>query len=101
MALIIAAALGISALVGGLTTYTATKAFGNNPTHESVHALINTQLSQNFAQDSAHEFQQNALIIIIIAVIFVAIVIFFLKRMLAKLARPRAQQPPLHQIADP
>lgn len=37
MALLLAAALSVSAMVGGLATYSATKAFGENPTHDSVH----------------------------------------------------------------
>lgn len=95
MTLIIAGALALSAYVDGLTTYTVTKAVSNNPTHESVNALINNQILQNLTQDTLHEQQQNLVIAVIIAVIIIFANVLIAKYFFGRMApgpHNRAQQ---------
>lgn len=88
MALLVGAGLLIAAVFGGLTTYTVTKAVSNAPTHESVHALVNNQLSLNENRDNQHENVQSVALMICIVLVVVIAMIMFVKFLVNRL-RPR------------
>lgn len=64
MALVIAGICIASAFVGGLVTYSTTKALEDRPTHESVHALINNQITEKINQNDEDKFFTNMMIFI-------------------------------------
>lgn len=69
---IVAAVLGVSALIGGLCTYTGVKIFSDAPSTAHVNTIVKNEIAAHIDADNTHEsFQNNIITVAIAAVIFV------------------------------
>lgn len=68
---VVAAVLGVTALIGGLCTYTGIKIFSDSPSKDHVTTIVKNEIAAHIDADNTHEnFQNNILSVIVAAVVF-------------------------------